>query len=146
MFANIQFLRCQALSSLQHFSILPVYLFCLGGLLSCGAMPNAALNSINLGLKSDLVQIRDLTPAQDQNATVRLQGKVAAIVPLVDWQAYQLEDPTGKIWVLTNQANVQLADQVIVQGILRFHSIPVAGQDFGEAYVEQQQIERVSAE
>lgn len=147
MFVNIHFLPRQAIAfSLKSLHILPAYLLCLGGLVGCGAVPNAALNSINVGLKSDIVQIRNLAPAQNQNATVRLQGRITDIVPLVDWQVYQLEDATGKIWVLTNQKNIQLKDQVIVQGILRFHSIPVAGQDFGEAYVEQQQIERVAAE
>lgn len=144
MFANLPFLSRWAIAlPLKHYSILPIYLFFLGGLLGCGAVPNAALNTINVGFGNDTAQIRDLTPAKDKDATVRLQGKVTAVVPLVDWQVYQLEDATGKIWVLTPR-NVQLQDQLIVQGKLRFHSIPAAGQDFGEAYVEEQQVERVS--
>jgi hypothetical protein len=118
----------------------------LTGLLGCGGVPSA-LNSIDIGFGVDVSPISALEPTRDQDTTVFVQGKVAALVPLVDWLAYQVQDSTGTIWVLTNQRNVQLADQVLIEGKLRYHSIPVAEQDFGEAYVEEhRQIERIPSQ
>lgn len=59
---------------------------------------------------------------------------------------YQLQDSTGTIWVLTNKADLRLEDQILIQGKVRYHSIPIEGKDFGEVYVEeQQQLERIPA-
>lgn len=141
---TMQFLRQAIAPQLKHLYILPSLL--LTGLLGCGGVPYAALNSIDVGFGVDVSQISDIEPTRDQDTTVYVRGKVAALVPLVDWQAYQVQDSTGTIWVLTNQQNIQLEDQVLIEGKLRYHSIPLAGQDFGEAYVEEQrQIERVPA-
>jgi RPA family protein len=51
--------------------------------------------------------------------------------------AYQISDPTGKIWVVTNQGNLQKGTQVVLKGKIRYQSIPIAGQDFGEVYLEE---------
>lgn len=137
----MQFLR-QAIA-LQPLHILPCLL--LAGLLGCGGVPSA-LHSIDVAFGVDVSQIGELEPTRDQDQTVYVRGTVAALVPLVDWLAYQVQDSSGSIWVLTNQQNIQLADQVLIEGKLRYHSIPVAEQDFGEAYVEEhRQIERIPA-
>jgi len=57
---------------------------------------------------------------------------VAQLVPQ-QW-AYQLQDSTGTIWVLTNQAGLQLEDKVLIKGNIHYQSIPLAGKDFGEVY------------
>ncbi|WNN87369.1 hypothetical protein [Gloeocapsopsis dulcis] len=139
---TMQFLRQAIAPQLKSVYIL---LLLLTGLLGCSGVPSA-LNSINVGFGADVSQISDIEPTRDQDTTVFVRGKVAALVPLVDWLAYQVQDSTGTIWVLTNQRNIQLEDQVLIEGKLRYHSIPVAEQDFGEAYVEEhRQIERIPA-
>jgi len=61
---------------------------------------------------------------------------------LEQW-AYQLQDSTGTIWVLTNQAGLQLEDKVLIKGNIHYQSIPLAGKRFWEVYVhEQEQLER----
>ena len=78
---------------------------------------------------------------------VYLQGKVVKQVPLVERQVYQLQDSTGIIWVLTNQTNIQQGEQILVEGKLRYESIPLAGKDFGELYIEEQeQLKRIPAQ
>ena len=57
--------------------------------------------------------------------------------PLINQKAYQINDSTGKIWVLTNQGNFQVGEQVILQGNVQYQSIPVAGQEYGEVYLEE---------
>jgi len=55
-------------------------LFLLGGLLSCGSLPQSSMNAINLRSGVATTNIRDIKP-QDFKATVYLQGKVAQLVP-----------------------------------------------------------------
>lgn len=127
---------------IKNFYLLPFYFFLLGGLLSCGSLPQSSMNAINLRSGVATTNIRDIKP-QDFKATVYLQGKVAQLVPLLEQWAYQLQDSTGTIWVLTNQAGLQLEDKVLIKGNIHYQSIPLAGKDFGEVYVhEQEQLER----
>lgn len=130
----------------RNFYLIPFYFVLLSGLLSCGNLSQAGLNRINLKPNADVTKIRDLKPAPDKESTVYLQGKVVKQVPLVEQRVYQLQDSTGKIWVLTNQKDLRLEDKVLIKGNVRYQSIPLGGKDFGEVYVEEQeQLEHVSA-
>ena len=123
----------------KNFYLLPCYFFLLGGLLSCGSLPQSSLNSISFRLGANVTNIHDIKPEGDKETTVYLQGKIADVVPLLERQVYQLQDPTGTIWVLTNQTGLQLEDKVLIKGNLHYQSIPLAGKDFGEVYVEEQE-------
>jgi len=59
-------------------------------------------------------------------------------VPLLNAEVYQLQDETGKIWILTTQSTQELGERLLVRGKVRFESIPIAGQELGEAYIEEQ--------
>ncbi len=121
------------------------YLFLLGGLLGCGKLPQSGMNAINFRPGVDITNIRDIK-LRDNETTLYLQGKVAKQVPLLERRVYQLQDLTGTIWVSTNQSDLWPGDQVLVKGKLRYQSIPLAGKDFGEVYIEeQQQLERIPA-
>ena len=121
----------------KHPYLLPCSLL-LTGLLSCSALSQA---SFKLGLEK-ITPIRDLKP-QDHNAIVYLQGKVVKQVPLLGQRVYQLQDTTSTIWVLTNQSTPQTRDEVLIKARVLYQSIPLAGKEFGEVYVEQQeQLER----
>lgn len=130
----------------KNFYFLPFYFFLLGGLLSCGSLPQSTMNAINLRPRVDITNIRTIKLKQDFEGTVYIQGKVAKQVPLLKRQVYQLQDLSGTIWVLTNKTDLQQGDEVLVKGKVRYQSIPLAGKDFGEVYVEEQeQLESVSA-
>jgi len=112
------------------------------GLVGCGNVSQF----YGLNLLGGVTPIGEIKPEKD-NTTVFLEGTVTNVVPLLEQRAYLLKDPTGKIWVVTNQKNpVQLQDMVKIKGKLRYQSIPIGGGEFGEVYVEQQQqLERRAA-
>ncbi|MGL5940615.1 MAG: hypothetical protein ACRC2S_09545 [Waterburya sp.] len=67
--------------------------------------------------------------------TVYLTGKVIHLAPLIDNAAYQLEDTTGKIWVITSQSSPQIGQALTIKGKIAYQSLPFAGQDFGDFYI-----------
>lgn len=115
------------------------YFFLLGGLIGCGDLTKSSLNALNITAGVDVTPIRDLKPQQGNYTTFYLQGKVAKRVPLLKQHVYQLQDSTGTVWVLTNHTTLQLGDKVLIKGQVRYQSIPLAGKEFGEIYVEEQE-------
>lgn len=131
----------------KKFYQLPFSFFIVCGLIIVGGLTQVGINGTNLGFGFQITNIRDVNPQSNQDTTIHLQGKVTAIVPLLEQKVYQLQDSTGKIWVLTEQTNLQISDQVMIKGTIRYESIPLAGQEFGEVYIyEQQQLERIPVE
>lgn len=129
----------------KKFYLVPFYFFLVSGLL-CVSLIQFGVNSIDFISGVNVTNIRDINPNLDNDATVYLQGKVAHRVPLLESQMYQLQDASGRIWVLTDQKDLQLDDKVLIKGNVRYQSIPLVGKDFGEVYVqEQQQLEHTSA-
>lgn len=91
---------------------------------------------------SGVTTVRDVQNYPQRNwltSTVYLQGQVSDRAPLINAQVYQLQDSTGKIWVLTDKATPKVGDRVYVKGQVRYEKIPIDGQDFGEAYIEEQE-------
>jgi RecJ-like exonuclease len=111
----------------------PLYLtmfLLLPGLSGCGNLQISNLRLLSPTVISDI-------KAQHDEATVSLQGKVVNVVPLIQQQVYQVQDSTGKIWVLTHRSNVRVADQVSVAGKAHYQRISIDGKDVGEVYVEE---------
>lgn len=72
--------------------------------------------------------------------TVRLEGQVTAVVPLVGSGAYLLEDESGEVWVLApDDALPTVGESVRLQGRLEVESVPEAGGEVPQIYVRQQQ-------
>jgi hypothetical protein len=97
---------------------------------------------IGLTSCSRVSAVRDVQTHPHRNwltSTVYLKGKVSDRVPLINAQVYQLQDSTGKIWVLTHKATPKVGDRVYIKGQVRYEKIPTDGQDFGEAYIEEQE-------
>ncbi|GAX44472.1 hypothetical protein NIES4075_54910 [Tolypothrix sp. NIES-4075] len=110
---------------------------CLFALYSCGYSGQSGLNGVNFSIGVNVTPIRELKPRQDK-ATVYIQGKVNSSVPLVKQQVYQIDDSTGKIWVLTKQTGWKEGQSVVVKGKVNYQSIPLAGKEFGEIYLEEE--------
>ena len=131
------------------FYLLPLcFVFFGGGLISCGNLAPLSMGGISLGgFRGNITKIGEIPNDQNAVATVYLQGQVSNRAPFVENGAYKLEDDTGTIWVLTNQAPPNIGDEVLLQGQVQFQSIPVGGQDLGEVFVqEQQQLQRRAGE
>lgn len=106
----------------------------LMGLSSCAS---SGLNGINFSIGANINPIRELKPQSDKS-TVYIQGKVEKKVPLVKRQAYQINDSTGKIWVLTDQSGWKEGQQVVIKGKVNYQSIPLANREYGEIYLEEE--------
>lgn len=72
-------------------------------------------------------------------STVYIQGKVGDRAPLLSGQIYELEDHTGKIWVLSRAQPHPSGAQILIRGQVRYQGIDIAGQDFGEVYIEEEE-------
>jgi hypothetical protein len=110
---------------------------CLFGLSSCGYSGLSGLNGVNFSIGVNVTPIRELKPGQEK-ATVYIQGKINSSVPLVKQQVYQINDSTGKIWVLTKQTGWKKGQQVVVKGKVNYQSIPLGGKELGEIYLEEE--------
>ncbi|MBE8992355.1 hypothetical protein [Nostoc sp. LEGE 12450] len=108
------------------------------GLCSCGSLTPSGLNGINFQIGSNVTPIREIKPKQDNQATVYIQGQVEKQAPLMKQWAYQINDSTGKIWVVTNQKNLAKGAQVVIKGKIRYQSIPLGGKELGEVYLEEE--------
>lgn len=102
-----------------------------------------------LALLAGLTGCSRVTTVQDVQAhpqrnwftsTVYLRGTVSDRAPLIGGQVYQLQDSSGKIWVLTNQTNLKVGDRIWIKGRVHYRHISIAEQDLGEAYIEQSQL------
>ncbi|KAB8330807.1 hypothetical protein SD80_029640 [Scytonema tolypothrichoides VB-61278] len=109
-------------------------LFLVVGLLSCGNLGYLGINAIG----ANITQIQDLKAQQEDGKTLYVQGKVEKRVPLLNRYAYQINDSTGKIWVVTNQTGLRQGVQVVIKGKVRYQSIPLGDKEYGEVYIDEQ--------
>jgi hypothetical protein len=116
---------------------LGIALLSVTSLCSCSHWTTPSLKTGRLSIGSNVTLIRDIKFEKDSTTTVYIQGTVERQVPLVKQWAYQINDSTGKIWVITNQPNLQQGEQVVIKGRVRYQSIPIADQEFGETYIEE---------
>ncbi len=114
----------------------------IGGGVACTSSAVVDLNPVqNLVNQFNITSIDQLLQTKPQNAVVTLRGKVQAIAPLVGNAAYQLEDASGKIWILTSNPELpKVGDILLVKGQTRYELILIAGQDRGELYIQEQEI------
>ena len=118
-----------------------IALLVIWGGVACQSSPASLPSMNNLVSQWSVTNISQLLQTRSQNTVVTLRGKVQAIAPLVGTAAYQLEDATGKIWVLTSNPNLpKVGDILLIKGQTRYESIIVAGQDRGELYLQEQEI------
>jgi hypothetical protein len=97
---------------------------------------------LGLGGCSGLSTVRDVQAHPQRNwfnSTVYLRGKVSDRAPMLDAQVYQLEDSTGKVWVLTDKTTPKKGDSVYIKGKVIYEKILMEGQDLNEAYIEEQE-------
>ena len=104
------------------------------GLLSCSNVNEYGMNAIGVNVTS----ISELKPQnKDNKDPVYVSGKVERKVPLLEKQMYQIDDSTGKIWVLTHHKGWKVGDKVVVKAIPQYESIPISGAELGKVYLEE---------
>ena len=87
-----------------------------------------------VGCRASLIAIKDISPKK-VGKTVYLEGEVVHLAPLVDRTAYQLEDPTGTIWIVTATEPPKQGQQINVEGKIQYQSLPFAQQELGDFYL-----------
>ncbi|MCW6038000.1 hypothetical protein K4A83_17230 [Spirulina subsalsa FACHB-351] len=85
---------------------------------------------------------RDLTPLgevpnQAPNTTVTVQGTVEQQAPFLTGGAYQIQDPSGNIWVFTEQSLPELGRSLAVTGQVTYKPLELEGLDLGEVYLQE---------
>ena len=96
-----------------------MWLLLLGSLISC---------------RASSISIEDIS-AKKIDKTVYLMGNVVHIAPLVDRAAYQIEDATGAIWVVTTRKAPERGEQINIKGKIQYQSLPFVERELGDFYV-----------
>ena len=109
----------------------------LGGLVGCNGSPQLGDRETAIQQKVNVSAIEVVQQEQQTDSTVYVRGKVGKRAPFLGSQAYELQDTTGTIWIVTTEAVPPTGTEVLVKGQVRYQSISLAGQEAGEVYVEE---------
>jgi len=109
----------------------------LGGLMSCNGSPQPGERGTAMQRKVNVSAIEVVQREQQTNSTVYVRGKVGKRAPFLGSRAYELQDTTGTIWVVTTEAVPPAGTEMLIKGQVRYQSISLAGQEAGELYVEE---------
>lgn len=128
-----------------------VGLMLIAGLVGCSPPGEVAVTEESAGLHmpSRIAQItrptatiQELSPAQ-QNATLQIEGQVVGQAPLLEGSMYQLQDDSGTVWVLSDDAPPAASSSVRVVGTLQVEPIRVEGIDISDFYLQESDRQRV---
>lgn len=122
--------------NLRHISV-P---FLIVGLIGCTTLANLG-KALPFG--DAPTPIQEISQ-QEQNSTLYIRGQVKEQAPFLGSGAYQLQDRTGTVWVLTNESLPRVGEQITIKGQIEYQSIPVGNQELGEFYVLE--LEKVAQE
>ncbi|HEY9881077.1 MAG TPA: hypothetical protein V6D29_21635 [Leptolyngbyaceae cyanobacterium] len=86
--------------------------------------------------------LRQVTPiSQAANPQARtpvfLQGQVQQQIPLLNQWLYEIQDDSGKIWILTATPPPNSGSVVLVRSQIRYEQVLLQGKDIGEYYAEE---------
>ncbi|MBD2499615.1 hypothetical protein [Anabaena azotica] len=119
----------------RKFNNLGLMLLLVVGLWGCDNLKMTVSPGGNISFGRNVTAIGNIKPTQDQQTTVYIQGRVEQRVPLLQGQVYQVNDSTGSIWVVSKQNNLKEGELATFRGKVRYESITIAGQQFGEVYL-----------
>ena len=94
-----------------------------------------------IGCKPSPISIAQISE-QKTGKNVYITGKVVHLAPFVDNAAYQVEDMTGKIWVVTTDTPPELGQKIKIESKIKYQSLPFADRELGDFYlIELKQLE-----
>lgn len=111
-------------------------------LVSCGSSVNPGtlspaeqiLSVLDLGGVTKVKDIEQKSP----HFSVHVKGKITAIAPFASGlRAFEVQDETGRIWIVTKEKVPSKGSAVVVKGTVRHKKISIAGQDQSTVYLEQ---------
>lgn len=117
--------------------------FQLGAILTIGGLTACQLFNRHV----PVTKIGDIQKNWQGYSEVYLQGTTGDRAPFVGSGAYELQDTTGKIWVVTSQPLPQPGERVLLKGQVQYKNISAGGKEVGEVYIqEREQLERQPVE
>lgn len=105
-----------------------IFSIVVAGLVGCQQLSDFGIRTFLLTPISAIEQKKD-------GARVYLQGKVTHKAPFLGSGAYQLEDDTGSVWIVTTAPLPPIGEAVVIRGKVQYQSLPLAEQDWGEFYI-----------
>ncbi|MDB9459794.1 hypothetical protein PN480_02805 [Dolichospermum circinale CS-1225] len=127
---------------MQQRKILTWRLFYLGlccslitGIYACNNQVNSGINLEKFKIGANVTPIQKISQ-KNQDTTIYIQGTVEKTAPLIKKKAYQINDSTGKIWIITNQGNFRVGENVVLKGNVQYKKISLAGKEYGGIYLE----------
>ena len=110
----------------------------LVSVVGCSPLPQSGAGMLSLRPNVDVTNIQALQQQRELDRIVHIQGNVVRQVPLMQKQAYKIQDQTGSIWIVTQKDAPKSGKAVLVKGKVRYQQIPIGSQDLGEIYIEEQ--------
>ena len=104
---------------------------------ACQAPSSSRVPAVSLPKAT--VTIESLRQPQRVERSVTLTGSVTQRLAILNGWLYQLDDGSGQLWVLTQQAAPAVGEQVYVNGVLQYEPIVINGADIGDYYLEESQ-------
>lgn len=86
------------------------------------------------GCQPSLIDI-GAVPDKRKGKVVYLTGKVSHLAPFVDNSAYQLQDNTGSVWVVTKNTAPDVGKIISIEGKIQYQSLPLGDRELGDFYV-----------
>lgn len=123
--------------------ILSSLLLSLLGLVSCQEtrqlLPRQILEPVaNLG-QPQVMPIAELANPVDSVESIYIEGIVRDRAPFIDSGAYQLQDQTGQVWVVTSDPLPQSGQKLTIQAKIKSKSISLHEQLSLEVYLQEVQ-------
>ena len=102
------------------------------------------LNSSKLWLGKSPIPINKIakTSENNENNTIYITGEVIKVAPLLGNNAYQVQDDTGSIWVISTGNLPSVGQNIFIKSKIRTQSLSLINQELDELYlVELEQVE-----
>ncbi|MGK7897777.1 MAG: hypothetical protein AB4372_30210 [Xenococcus sp. (in: cyanobacteria)] len=83
--------------------------------------------------------ISERSPSQRANKknhkSIYIKGKVIKLAPLLGNNAYQIQDDTGKIWVITTEQLPSVGQFIFIKCNIKFKNLSLGNQEIDELYL-----------
>jgi len=110
----------------------------MAGVVGCSPLPQSGAGMLTLRPNVDVTNIQALQQQQKMDRVVYIRGNVVRQVPLIQKQAYEIQDRTGSIWIVTQKQAPKSGEAVLVKGKVRYQQISSGNKSLGEIYIEEQ--------
>ncbi|MGY6530234.1 MAG: hypothetical protein ACXITR_09920 [Cyanobacterium sp.] len=83
------------------------------------------------------VKIEDIATLPQDNVQIKIEGTVKNVIPLVNGYAYELEDTTGSIWVVTTGEKPEVGQKITSQAMVKHQEIIIGENDMSSFYLQE---------